>query len=161
MNRMVNRILATLAIGLLVAISGCGSGPTPDGAGEVTVDPVGDLAKLQGRWSLVPQGEGPLKWPESYLVFDGNIVTYDHPSFRKMGQRGDIVRYRFVLNSASDPKTIRFTRRLEEDKDIALPPTHKEYNKRYKLEDDTLTIWTFWSEQGEQPYYVYKRVHKV
>ena len=46
--------------------------------GDTTIDPAGDLKKLQGKWiSTPPRREDAAKWPESYLVIDGDIATYE------------------------------------------------------------------------------------
>src|SRR5438132_1197476 len=156
----MSRVAGIVLVAAMAAtLGGCGRrAEQPEE--EQSVDPAGDLAKLQGRWTRVPQGEGPLKWPESYLTIDGNTATYDHPTLRASGQGGDIFRYRFVLNSAGDPKTMLFTHEIREGHEVALLRTHKEYNKRYKLEEDTLTIWTYWNEIEPKPLIVYKRDNK-
>ncbi len=107
----------------------------------MTIDPAGDVQKLQGKWSRVPEGEG---WGKAWLVFDGDTATFDPPRLWPQGEK-----YRFVLNSSIEPKVLRFTHWLGEKESIPLSPTHAEYNMWYKLESDSLTIWNHFAEQQD------------
>lgn len=149
---------------LLMVLSGtigCGTKPTPlkhgpEWEGSATIDPAGDVPKLQGRWWRVPHGEGLARWPEAYLVFDGDIVTFDHAELRARGEKPDIETYQFVLNSSLDPKVIRFIRWLGHDG--PLPGRQAPRAMWYKLEGDELTIWDYYASRGESPTYTWRRV---
>lgn len=132
-------------------------------------DPAGDLARLQGRWKRIPHGEGPAKWPESYLIIVGDQLTYDHKELREKGpptqkaatEIWGLERFRFVLNSGSDPKVMRYSHMWKDGREIELPDDHPEWNKRYTVENGLLKIWTMWAERHEQPVYEYERVSVV
>jgi hypothetical protein len=130
----------------------------PGWVGNTNIDTTGDVQKLQGKWSWVPQGEGS---GELNLVFEGDTLTYEYPGLgdegytRKTGQKPYVNKYRFVLNSSLDPKVIRFIDRLGEGKPI--PGHQAPLSQWYRLEGDTLTFWDHFTEQGERPSVSYRR----
>ena len=157
------RMKATLFIALIACtLVGCSNGqPEPE---QVMNHPAGDLEKLQGRWSRPPHGNPDFApWGELYLDFEGNTVTYDSPENRKTGQGDGIKRFRFVLNSVCSPKVLRYTHRFTDAEWVANPrgQDHPYYDLRYKLDGGTLTIWTVWTDRGEQRPQVYNRVLKT
>jgi hypothetical protein len=162
--------MALLVAGTL-AVLGCGEQPSPipkksstwyGWTGAATIDPSGDVARLRGKWRRMPLSwETQKEQVESYLVFDGDTVTFDHVGLRAKKLTPGFQRYRFVLNSSVDPKVIRFTHQLGEGEPVRIPPTHGEYNQWYSLEGDVLTMWTIWAEADERPKYSYRRVREA
>jgi hypothetical protein len=129
-------------------------------AGPATVDPGGDVAKLQGRWQLMPVEENRKNRSEVHLVIDGDTAAFTLLSAPPTRTEDEATAYRFVLNSSVDPKVIRFTHRLGDGEPLPLSPTHGEHNQWYLLDGDTLTLWTVWFERGERAKARYQRVRR-
>jgi hypothetical protein len=94
--------------------------------GDTTIDPTGDLKKLQGKWvSIPPRIEDAAEWPESYLVIDGDIALFKGPGAGDEGGRarkpGEMPsKYRIVINSGVEPKVIRYTHSLDGGEPVPL-----------------------------------------
>ncbi len=126
--------------------------------GATTIDPAGDVAKLQGRWEMTPVEARRQSRDVCSLVFDPDTaITTLHadPPRRAEDNRWA---YRYVLNSSVEPKVLRYTHRLDESGPVELSPGHGEFNLWYSLDGDVLTTWTVWEAAGERPRYTYQRV---
>lgn len=130
---------------------GVSSTDWPGWVGEATIDPTGDVQKLQGKWRRVPEeGAG-----EMWLTFEGDIVTYESFEFvgggksREPGEKPHVNRYRFVLNSSLDPKVMRYVHRLGEGE--PWPGHQAPLSNWYKLDGDTLTKWNHFMKHWTRP----------
>ena len=158
-------IYLTLVLGL-AALLGCGT-PTPKRVstaewsgwlGDATIDPAGDLSKLQGKWRRNYNAPPGMHYPAAHVVFSGDTATFEPINLRAGDERAPRERVRFVLNSSVDPKVIRFTHSLGEGAATPLNRTHPEFNRMYSLDGDSLAIWTVWERAGERPKEIYERV---
>jgi len=143
-----------LPLFLAVAVVGCGSSEPTTWPPRMK-DPAGDLGRLQGKWKKEPLTADS---PETYVIFKGNLMTIDYVGLRAQGSTLKFEYFHFALDTSKDPKRLTmFERKKEDHWELIGGP---EWNKRYKLERDMLTLWTSYSEDGEQPYYRYTRVAK-
>jgi hypothetical protein len=160
----MQQVTYALLTATILAAVGCREQPPPQSGtrsstewpgweGDTTIDPAGDVQKLQGKWRRVPEeGAG-----EMWLTFDGDTVAFEAFEFvgggkaREPGQKPHVDKYRFVLNSSLDPKVMRYTHRLENGRPLALQRTHPSYNHWYKLNGDTLTSWNHLMEGWTRP----------
>jgi uncharacterized protein (TIGR03067 family) len=130
----------------------------PGWTGITTIDPAGDVAKLQGKWRRVPEeGAGEL-----WLTFDGDTLTFESFAFvagvkaREPSEKPHVNRYRFVLNSSIDPKVIRYVHRFGEGEPWG--GHQAPLSRWYKLDGDTLTIWSHLMEGWTRPKPSFRRV---
>lgn len=168
--RIVGLALCAIGLGITfhtLGVFGCEGQRTRQGrstnqwygwTGTETIDPSGDVARLQGRWQRMPVEENRKNRSEVHLVIDGDTATFTLLAAPPGRTKDETWAYRFVLNSSVDPKVIRFTHLLREGDPLPLSPTHGEHNQWYTLDGDILTLWTVWFEQEERGKARYQQV---
>lgn len=124
--------------------------------GNTTIDPAGDVEKLQGKWDRIEVGGMPNKPGDAWLAFDRDVVIFDHAALPGTGERPDPRKYRFVLNSSVEPKVIGYIEWLGPGKPF--PGFGTPRWEWYKLDGNILIIWNQHAERGESPKYRYMRV---
>lgn len=130
--------------------------PNDEWSGTESVDPAGDITRLQGKWERPAHGDGITRTMKAWVVFDGNTVTF-HSPFRE--QPDFHAGYRFVVNSSLSPRVMRFTHWLGPGEPL---PGHGAPQARwYRLDVDTLTIWNKWAELGESVRVTYRRAKEA
>ena len=159
---MMPRVATILATCVL---AGCQkTAPTPlfrlhvptaaeDWDGPESIDPAGDIAKLQGRWRVA----GPMGPPERevYLIVEGNVATFDQRAFVDRGELPQLDRMVFVLNSSLNRKVIVYKERLGDGRPYY---RHDGDSQWYNLNGDNLTLHTCLPGNIECPGTKYERI---
>lgn len=128
--------------------------------GTVSVDPAGDLARLQGLWRYVPHRNEGDKWAEQTVCAEGSVITFDYPGIRQPDNWKDADIYEFIINSSLSPKVLKCNKRIGNND--PLPGFGAPRAFWYKIDNDQLILWTsYWDidkNQGEVSPLTYRKV---
>lgn len=149
-------VFVLLTIGCLKTADIKYTGPSPnDWRGESTIDPCGDLATLQGKWSYVSSKKIIGQPSEIDLTFKGSTANYDYITIQKAGGDPKANYYKIIINSSVEPKILRFT---EWTGPVGSTPImHPPEALWYKIEGEILTTWDAYSLKEESAPTRYKR----
>jgi hypothetical protein len=127
-----------------------------------SVDPAGDLARLQGLWRYVPhrsEGDG---WAEQTVLVEGSVITFDYPGLRQPSNWKDTDIYEFIVNSSSSPKVLKCVNRIGNNH--PLPGFGIPRAFWYNVDNEELIFWNgYWdmeSGRGEVPPSTYRKARK-
>ena len=113
---------------------------------RTSVDPAGDLPKLQGKWKYTAVKKPPFD-SDKYLVISGNKALFDYPGLTLDNGKPWGPHYLFAINSSFEPKVIRYFECLNPDNIVRSERTPQ--NWYYSLEGDTLWLWSHYAERHD------------